>query len=211
MADSKLSRRRFLRNAAFAGGGVYLVEWGWACKEEPKPAPAPQVTQKPQEAAPLSSAHRVFTDAEFAALTAAIARVLPTDEDPGAIEAGVPEYFDRVFTDPDLHHMRDDFVAGLNALDRASKRENQAPFAQATPEQQDALLRKWATMPGPSGEAHFYETLITFTLEGFLGDPVYGGNQKRVGWALVGFDPGPPMPMKPSGEMPDMPGMKHGK
>jgi len=207
MADTKLSRRRFLRNAAFAGGGVYLVEWGWACKEDAKPAPAQPVAQKPQDAAPISSAHRVFTNAEFAALTAAVARVLPTDEDPGALEAGVPEYFDRALTDPDLHRMRDDFVGGLNALDRASKRQNQTPFAQATPEQQDALLRKFATMPAASGEAHFYETLVTFTLEGFLGDPVYGGNQKRVGWALVGFDPGPPMPMKPSGEMPDMPGM----
>ena len=63
-------------------------------------------------------------------------------------------------------------------------------------------------MPPPSGEAHFYDTLLTFTLEGFLGDPVYGGNQHRVGWALVGFDPGPPMPDHASMVMSDMPGMK---
>ena len=205
--DSKLSRRRFLRNAAFASGGVYLVEWGWACKEDPKPAAKPA---KPAPSAPLTSSDRTFTDAEFATLTAAVDRILPKDEDPGAVEAGVPEYLDRAFSDPDLHKMRDDFIAGLAALDRASQREHQAHFAAATPEQRDALLRKFATMPPSSGEAHFYETLVTFTLEGFLGDPVYGGNQKRAGWALVGFDPGPPMPMT-AGAMPPMAGMKHGK
>ena len=38
-----------------------------------------------------------------------------------------------------------------------------------------------------------------------------GTLSQGVGWALVGFDPGPPMPMKASGEMPDMPGMSKPK
>ena len=31
-----------------------------------------------------------------------------------------------------------------------------------------------------------------FTLEGFLGDPSYGGNKDYVGWKLVGFGTTPP-------------------
>lgn len=197
MEDPSLSRRRFLRNAAFASGGVYLVEWGWACKREPHPAPPPAAAP-----APLTSSHQVFTDAEFKTLTAAVDRLLPKDQDPGGVEAGVPAYFDRAFTNPDLHRMREDFIAGLAALDRASLRAHQLPFAAAPAPAQDALLRRFATMPPTSGEAHFYETLITFALEGFLGDPVYGGNQQRCGWALVGFDPGPPMPDHASMVMP---------
>jgi gluconate 2-dehydrogenase gamma chain len=201
MADPNLSRRRFLRNAAFAGGGVYLVEWGWACKSEPHPA-APAPAPAPVAVTPQTSSHQTFTDAEFITLTAAIDRLLPKDADPGGVEAGVPSYFDRAFTNPDLRRMRDDFIAGLAALDRASQRDHQLPFSKATAEAQDALLRRFASMPPASGEAHFYETLITFALEGFLGDPVYGGNQQRCGWALVGFDPGPPMPDHASMVMP---------
>jgi gluconate 2-dehydrogenase gamma chain len=29
------------------------------------------------------------------------------------------------------------------------------------------------------------------TRQGFYGDPVYGGNENRVGWGVIGFD-GPP-------------------
>ena len=40
--------------------------------------------------------------------------------------------------------------------------------------------------PG-TGEAHYFELLVILTLEGLLGDPSYGGNKNRAGWALVGF------------------------
>jgi gluconate 2-dehydrogenase gamma chain len=124
--------------------------------------------------------------------------VLPKDQDVGGIEAGVPEYIDRALTDPNLKQMRTDFLNGLHALDRASTRRASVPFAQAKPSEQDALLQSYAMMAPETGEAHFYETLITLCLEGFLGDPTYGGNKDRAGWAMVGFEPGPPMP-----------GMKH--
>ncbi len=29
--------------------------------------------------------------------------------------------------------------------------------------------------------------LLVLTMEGFLGDPSYGGNKDEVGWALVGL------------------------
>ena len=35
---------------------------------------------------------------------------------------------------------------------------------------------------------------MVLTLEGFLGDPSYGGNKDQVGWALVGFDTSEPAP-----------------
>lgn len=35
-----------------------------------------------------------FSDAEYATVTAACARLIPSDEDPGAIEAGVADYID---------------------------------------------------------------------------------------------------------------------
>jgi len=197
MADDsprKLDRRDLLRGLAFAGSGFYLVEWGWACKDPaPPPAPAPAAPAKPAHE-PLTSDHATFTNAEFAALSAAVDRLLPKDQDVGGVEAGVPEYIDRTLTNPDLRRMKEDFIAGLNALDRACTRRFGLAFARAAPAQQDTMLQADATMPPASGESHFYETLITLALEGFLGDPTYGGNKGRAGWAMVGFDPGPPMP-----------------
>jgi gluconate 2-dehydrogenase gamma chain len=211
MADqdppSDLERRRFLRHMAFASGGLYLVEWGWACKSEPPPPVAPVATPSPAPVAakppPPKRAthptdHRTFTNDEWPILVAAVDRMLPKDADPGGVEAGVPEFIDRTLTDPNLKQMRDDFLGGLNALDRSCTRRAGVSFAEAKPAEQDALLQSYALMKPESGEAHFYETLVTLCMEGFLGDPTYGGNKDRVGWALVGFEPGPPMP-----------GMKH--
>ena len=187
------SRRLFLRNAAFAGAGVYLAEWTFGCKDQPKPHPAPHAVAP--RTAPLSSAHRSFTDAEFLALTAAVDRVLPRDASPGGVDAGVPESIDRAFAEPALHRVRDAFIHGLAALERACHRAHRVSFAHATPAQRDALLERFSKMSPSTGEAHFFTTLLTFSLEGYLGDPIHGGNKDRVGWALVGFDPGPPFPM----------------
>ena len=61
------------------------------------------------------------------------------------------------------------------------------PFAQARPEQQDELITIFKNSPEKSGEARWYEMFVVLTLEGFLGDPSYGGNKGEVGWKLVGF------------------------
>jgi gluconate 2-dehydrogenase gamma chain len=200
-------RRRFLRHMAFASGGLYLVEWGWACKSDPPatvvppPAPAAAVaTPAPPRKATRPTDHKTFTNDEWPTLVAAVDRILPKDQDPGGVEAGVPDFIDHTLTDPNLKQMRDDFLGGLHALDRAATRRAGVPFGEAKVDEQDALLQSFALMKPESGEAHFYESLVTLCMEGFLGDPSYGGNKNRVGWALVGFEPGPPMP--------PMPGMK---
>jgi gluconate 2-dehydrogenase gamma chain len=62
-------------------------------------------------------------------------------------------------------------------------------FAKATPEQQDDVLTvAFKEAPESSGEYKWYDLLITLTMEGFLGDPSYGGNKDKIGWKLVGFD-----------------------
>jgi gluconate 2-dehydrogenase gamma chain len=61
-------------------------------------------------------------------------------------------------------------------------------FASAKPEQQDEVLTIFKNSPENTGEARWYEMLVVLTLEGFLGDPSYGGNRNQVGWQLVGFN-----------------------
>ncbi|MBN1203917.1 MAG: gluconate 2-dehydrogenase subunit 3 family protein [Myxococcaceae bacterium] len=180
--SSSLSRRSFIQRLTFFGGGVVLLG-STACKrsppEEAKPAEPPPVGDSP---------HGAFSGLELATVAAACERILPRDEDPGARDANVPAYIDRMLQTPQLTQMKTDFLQGLSALERRSRSMFKKGFAEATPEQQDDLLTIFKDSGQGTGEAHFYELLVVLTLEGLLGDPSYGGNKDRVGWRLVGFD-----------------------
>ena len=177
-----LSRRSFIQRLTFIGGGVVLL--GSACKR-PSEKQAPAQTAS---AANGAAGFQTFTSFEYAVVAAASERILPRDEDPGARDADVPVYIDRMLQTPELTQMRRDFLQGLSALERRSHSMFQKGFAQATAEQQDELLTIFKDSPSGTGEAHFYELLLVLTMEGFLGDPSYGGNKGKVGWRLVGFD-----------------------
>jgi len=181
--DDQLSRRALIQRLTFLGGGVVLLGGGGiSCKREPPPAVGATTTH-----------HRSFTDEEYQSMAAACERIVPRDEDPGALDAGVPEYVDRMLQSPELSQQRDQFVAGLNALDRRAGRAHGGKrFHQLSTADQDALLQDFKDSPSTSGEARFYELLVVFTLEGLLGDPSYGGNKDRMGWTLVGFDTSEP-------------------
>ncbi len=178
------TRRVFVQRLTFMGGGVVLLG---GCKDDKgvDSGTPTAALKKPHPA--LTSSHQTFTDSEWAILSAACDRVLPKDEDPGALEAHVPEYIDRILQTAELQKMKADFVPGIAALDRRSNRMFQKGFADATAAQQDELLTIFKDSPEKSGEAKWYELLIVLSLEGFLGDPSYGGNHDHAGWNLVGF------------------------
>ncbi len=175
--DDDFSRRVFVQRLSFFGGGVVLL--GAACKkEEAKVSPPPALT----------TSHRSFTNEAWLTLVAAVDRLLPRDEDAGGVDAGVPEYIDRMLTTGNLPHFERNFSGGLAALDRRAERMFQKRFHEATTEQQDELMAIFKDSPPTSGEARWYEMLLVLSLEGFLGDPSYGGNKGEVGWKLVGFN-----------------------
>jgi gluconate 2-dehydrogenase gamma chain len=176
----EVSRRVFVQHLTFFGGGVVLLE---GCKEpeKTKPVEAPVVKD------PLTSSHQTFTDAEWATLVAVVDRILPKDQDAGGVEAGVPEYIDRMLQSEAMAQMKTNFVPGVAALDRRAQRMFQKPFAQCTGAQQDELISMFKNSPEKSGEARWYEMAIVLCLEGYLGDPSYGGNKGEGGWKTVGF------------------------
>ncbi|HEY8207595.1 MAG TPA: gluconate 2-dehydrogenase subunit 3 family protein [Myxococcaceae bacterium] len=181
--DDLLTRRALIQHLTFLGGGVVLLA-GTSCKRE-EPAKGKKLAQAPGT---LTTRHRTFTNAEYDTMSAACERILPRDQDPGALDANVPEYIDRMLQSPELTQQRDLFINGLEALDRRARSANSGlAFWQIPVEAQDELLKSYKESRPQTGEAHFYELLVVLTLEGFLGDPSYGGNKDRVGWALVGF------------------------
>jgi gluconate 2-dehydrogenase gamma chain len=122
---------------------------------------------------------------QAAEIEAAASRIIPTDDTPGAREAGVIYFIDRAlatFATDD----RDEYAKGLPVL-QAKTREmfpGAPKFSQATPDQQDAVLKALEEHP-------IFELILTHTVMGFLADPARGGNRGEVGWKLIGFDDSP--------------------
>ncbi len=169
------TRRELLRGAAVLGGALLA---GGCKRKEADERRAPKV---------LTTSHRTLGDDEYAIFAAACERLLPRDQDPGALDANVPEFLDRMLQSKAIAKMKDNFLGGLEALDRRSRGRFGKGFAEASAEQQDELIAEFKDARPGTGESRFYEMLLAFTMEGFLGDPSYGGNKDRVGWALVGF------------------------
>lgn len=177
-----------------------------------------------------------------ATVEAAMARIIPTDDTPGAREAGTIDFVDHylsgigyIYALPDgsgfeeltgrradawqqrVDLARSKYTAGVAELDRLCHERLTYDFVDLDEEQQDEMLRvieragspeaarAWRDTPaiaygGPvepalqqtSAEADldFFNLLVTHTRQGFLADPIYGGNRDRVGWQVIGF-PGP--------------------
>ena len=177
---TRFSRRVFIHRLAFLGGGVVLI--GPACKLEP---PVGESKAVPDGAS--RSSNQTFTPEETAIVSAACDRIIPRDEDPGAVDANVPQYIERMLQTTEMRKIKAEFVPGVAALNRQSTRLFGQGFAEATDAQRDQVLTLFKDSPPASDEARFFDLLMVFTLEGLLGDPSYGGNKDRVGWALVGF------------------------
>ena len=63
-------------------------------------------------------------------------------------------------------------------------------FADATPEQKKLLMTELdVTARNEPTEflGQFFRIVREHTIQGFFGDPAYGGNRDTVGWKLVGF------------------------
>lgn len=115
---------------------------------------------------------------EFSAIAA---RILPSDETPGATEGGVIYFIDTV-----LGSSRSELLVplreGLASLQSAAyDNYSSERFSTLLPDQQDALLHAVE-------KTEFFETIRFLTLAGMFALPEYGGNHEHVGWDLIGFD-----------------------
>lgn len=180
-----LSRRDLLKQAGAFGVTIAL----------PSAIVSEEAKAVAESASPLS-----FTAAQDATLSAIVARLIPKDENgPGAIEAGVPRYIDRLlqseknsFRGPNNpgQNLTDAYAAGLKAVDAYSRETHAAPFDNLSSSDQDAVLSAMqanrATGFTPDSRT-FFNLLRQHALEGMFGDPFYGGNANFVGWELIGY------------------------
>jgi hypothetical protein len=131
-------------------------------------------------------------DPAFAVLHAAIDRIIPPDDFPGAWDAGVGDYIRRQLAG-DLRHLAPLLEAGLAALDAEADAAYDRPFAVLAPVVQDLLLgsveRGDTTAVWPVPPRKFFALLVRLTMEGYYADPSNGGNRDGIAWRMIGYDP----------------------
>lgn len=122
-----------------------------------------------------------LSEAQAALLDAISSRIVPTDDLPGAHEAGVVYFIDHAlgtFFAP----ASEGFLKNLAHLETdAAAAHGGTAFVALDATAQDAFLASIETTP-------FFGQLRTWTIFGLLSSPKYGGNRDLTGWKIVGFE-----------------------
>jgi gluconate 2-dehydrogenase gamma chain len=185
---NELSRRTFLLRAG-TGISAAWISANWpALLSASKHAHDAAMAAKPPKL-------EFFTPEQATEIDAISARIIPTDDLPGAREAGVLYFIDRglaTFSADDQKTYRE----GLPELQArvTDMFPNAAKFSSLMPQQQDEVLYSLdENAPSPRRPfrarpvaQNFFETLRQHTIAGFLIDPDYGGNDRGAGWKVIG-------------------------
>ncbi len=177
---STFSRRAVLRASSVFGGGLCIA----------LNAPRPLAIAAMESGSPT-----VFTTTQWETVAAITGRIIPTDHQPGAIEADCVNFIDKALANEDAT-AAPDFLAGLSSLETLCRENEGKSFPALSAERQDYVLASLAddsAKPwrggGPTA-TDFFETVRVMTIMGFMADPKYGGNAGMVGWRVARY-PGP--------------------
>ncbi len=175
MTTSDASRRQFLFGSV-SGLSSVLLALRWPA------ILAAQEHAKRAKASGLPAQFQFFSPEDAAEVEAMAAQVIPSDDAPGAREAHVIYFIDRVLATfdrdkqpaytqglKDLRHRTQELVSSVNR------------FSSLTTEQQIQLL-------SAIEKTDFFELVRLHTIMGYLSRPEYGGNYNQTGWKLIGFE-----------------------
>lgn len=86
---------------------------------------------------------------------------------------------------------RERYLTGLKALNAWSVSHLKKPFYELESAQIDAFLKEMEKGKVDLGtninSQAFFELMLQNAREGYLADPMYGGNKNMVGWKMIGF------------------------
>lgn len=209
--DERKDRRSFLiRTMSIVPAAALSTT---ACtKQTPATSPA-EPPQSLKSAPPYRPVF--FNSAEWSFVLAAVARLIPSDDvGPGAIETDVPQFIDRqmdalfghastwymqgpfVESAPEFGYQgklapRDVYRAGIEATDaHCRKTFDGKTFAALGEAEQDAVLKgleDGSVQFDVLSAKTFFGFLLQNTKEGYLSDPMHGGNKDAAAWAMIGF------------------------
>ena len=169
----EISRRRFLAQSCKGVSAAWLAAH-WADVR----AAAQHAHHSGEAAAPAK--FDFFTPEQAREIEAAAAQIIPSDDSPGAREARVVYFIDRMLVsfESDKQPL---YLKGLDLLEARARQAGRPRFSELDAARQIAVLKKIEKTP-------FFQLLRGHTVAGFFANPEYGGNHQRVGWRLIGFD-----------------------
>jgi gluconate 2-dehydrogenase gamma chain len=175
MSANPVTRRGFLGAVSVGVGGAWITGH-WPSVAEAASHAAGAV------AAPGTVRFRSLSPEEATEIEAMTIRILPSDDGPGAREAGVIYFIDRAL-ETFLRDQRPLVTSGLEELRAAvaARHPGVTGFSTLGPVEQDDVLRGIE-----AGE--FFALIRRATIAGFLANPSYGGNRDGVGWRWIGFE-----------------------
>ena len=124
-------------------------------------------------------------------LRAVVDCLIPPDDFPGAYEAGVCNYVERLLH-TDLAEQAEIFRTGLAQIEAEARARSNQRFSELRQDQQISLLAaiesgavqtSWSIDPG-----RFFEMLVNTTAEGYYSEPQQGGNRRGISWVMTGFE-----------------------
>jgi gluconate 2-dehydrogenase gamma chain len=200
-----LFRRDFFRLAMVALGGTGLLG---------RSGRVYALAQAKENRGPVAASCEFFNPVQVRTLEAMLDRVIPPGGGfPGGKEAGVLYFIDRALCNWAPQN-RWDYVAGLEAIDESSQIMFGGKFADQTETDQTRVLeamekgeapgQTWArlqiggrdaasrvrTGTEPQQETSsqtFFTLVINHAMQGFYGDPKYGGNKDKLSWKMIGY------------------------
>lgn len=163
MAGQGVQRREVLRilgTAAAAARFPGFSKWGYACGH---------LAGRILAIRPAVYRPQFFTPSEYAIIERLTEIIIPTDDTPGAKEAGVAEFIDfMVASNPEVQY---NFRTGLTWLDAHAEQVRGKRFVELPPEQQSSLLEplgfKDKARPEDGTGRRFFATVREYTVFGF--------------------------------------------
>ena len=125
---------------------------------------------------------RILSPVEARDLEAIAERIVPTDDTPGARDAGVVYFMDRALETFAANQLADVRAGLVDLLVRVRARHGAtATFAGLSEPAQIEMLTEVE-------QSAFFGSVRFLTLAGMFADPSYGGNRDQVGWKLMGLE-----------------------
>lgn len=129
----------------------------------------------------------------FDMLQAACECVLPSDDGPGAAEAGVAEYVAAALKQERMRAFAPHFELGLEFLQTLANERHQQDFVACDAPARNDVMTEASKTTQPVFRAFFVQ-LVNLCLEGYLCDPRHQGNRNQAGWSYLDYTPDPEPP-----------------
>ena len=140
-----------------------------------------------------SSMYRIFSESEADCLIALCEQIIPADNDPGATDAGVIHFIDKLLHER-FPHLLPAYRQGIAALEASCRELHQKSFASLSIPTQIEVMKMMEANQLPESHwqhqaaAAFFYQVIQHTMQGFYGSPRHGGNKNYVSYRMLKLD-----------------------